>query len=62
MISAIHSCWFCSVYPEGVIAALHAFIHARLDGCAGSSLPERNQSKLYVNCQSYFAIVVQTEM
>jgi len=34
MISAIHSCWFCSVYPKGVNAALHALIHARLDGYA----------------------------
>jgi len=44
MISAKHSFWFCSVYPKGATAALPAFIHARLHGCAGSSCPEQNHT------------------
>ncbi len=49
MISAIHLCWFCSVYPGGLLLFLPR------------TEPYR-QSKLYANWQSSLTIVVLTEM
>jgi len=62
MISTINSCWFCSVYPKGVIAALSALILAAWmhKEFFPRTEPYR-QSYLYANCRSYL-IMVLTEL